>query len=74
VLLGTALGMLPPIIVIQNARRSSGRYAHLLTDPHPLSIPWWPNIIGTVLLVPLAAMLIAALMTRARPPKVLRAD
>lgn len=67
VLLGTALGFLPPIIVIDNARRHS-------VEPHPLSVPWWPNVIGTAVLIPLAAMLIAGLMTRARPPKPLRAD
>jgi hypothetical protein len=43
-----------------------------MDDPHPLSVPWWPNIIGTVVLVPLAAMLIAGLMTRARPPQLVR--
>jgi hypothetical protein len=45
----------------------------LLLDPHPLSIPWWPSIIGTAVLVPLAAMLIAGLMARARPPEAGRA-
>ncbi|HEX8095558.1 FtsX-like permease family protein, partial [Jatrophihabitans sp.] len=74
VLLGTALGFLPPIMVIDNARRSNHGYGSLPPDPHPLAIPWWPNVIGTVMLVPLAAMLIAGLMTRTRPPEPLRTD
>ncbi len=72
VVLGTGLGFLPPIIVIDNARRrakASGDPRSQLLDPHPLSIPWWPNIVGTAVLIPLAAMLIAGLMTRARAPK-----
>lgn len=69
VLLGTALGFLPPLIVIGDARRR-GAGPHI-EDPHPLSIPW-PGIIGTAVLIPLAAMLIAALITRTRPPTPLR--
>lgn len=69
VLVGTALGFLPPLVVIDARRRSA---SSPIDDPHPLSIPWWPSIIGTAVLIPLAAMLIAALMTRARPPKPLR--
>lgn len=73
VVLGTALGFLPPIIVIHNDRRRSsstgdGFYAGT-SVPHPLSVPWWPNIVGTAVLIPLAAMLIAGLMTRAKPPR-----
>jgi putative ABC transport system permease protein len=72
-LLGAALGFLPPLIVIQNARRDSAVLRAMgIDDPHPLSVPWWPNIIGTVVLVPLAAMLMAGLMTRARPPQPVR--
>lgn len=72
VLLGTALGFLPPLIVIENARRrSAGLTAVGIDDPRPLSIPW-PNLVGTAVLIPLAAMLIAALMTRARPSEPLR--
>lgn len=74
VVLGTALGFLPPIIVLDLERRRARQYGGPLaeiTDPHPLAIPWWPNIIGTAVLIPLAAMVIAGLMTRARPPKAL---
>ncbi|MEO6501652.1 MAG: FtsX-like permease family protein [Jatrophihabitantaceae bacterium] len=73
-LLGTALGFLPPLIVIGDDRRHGAELGGLGPgDPHPLSIPWWPTIICTAVLIPLAAMLIAGLMTRARPPKPLRA-
>jgi putative ABC transport system permease protein len=64
VALGTALGFVPPLAVLWDARALSGAVA-----PHPLSIPWWPNILATTILVPLAAIVIAGLMTRARPPK-----
>ncbi|HEX8081170.1 MAG TPA: FtsX-like permease family protein [Jatrophihabitans sp.] len=70
VLVGTALGFLPPLVVIDARRRTAGPP---VDDPYPLSIPWWPSIIGTAVLIPLAAMLIAGLMTRARPPEPLRA-
>ena len=69
VLLGTGLGFLPPIIVIHDQRMHSRGIDAVArsSDPHPLSIPWWPNVIGVAVLVPLAAMVIAGLMTRARP-------
>jgi len=69
VVLGTALGFIPPIIVLDVARRHARQYGGPLaelTDPHPLAIPWWPNIVGTAVLIPLAAMVIAGLMTRTR--------
>jgi hypothetical protein len=59
----------PPIAVIWDAQRRARHDATrlgLTAPPNPLSIPWWP-IIGTAVLVPLAAMVIAGLMTRARP-------
>jgi putative ABC transport system permease protein len=71
VLMGTALGFIPPIIMIENERRRSRSFygtASAVIDAHPLAIPWWPNVLGTAVLVPLAAMFIAGLMTRARPP------
>jgi putative ABC transport system permease protein len=72
VLLGTGLGFLPPWIVIDNQRRRAAEEARTsggFALPHPFSVPWWPNVLGTALLIPLAAMLIAGLMTRARPPR-----
>jgi putative ABC transport system permease protein len=72
VVLGTGLGFVPPLAVLWDAQRRAERAAHEFggtVGPNPLSIPWWPNIVGTALLVPLAAVVIAGLMTRARPPK-----
>jgi putative ABC transport system permease protein len=72
VVLGTALGFLPPIAVLWEAQRRAERFAARYggdVGQRPLSIPWWPNIIGTAVLVPVAAVVIAGLMTRARPPK-----
>jgi len=71
VLLGTVIGFVPPTVVILNSRRVAranlGAAANLL-DPHPLTIPW-TSIVGTAVLVPLAAMLIAGLMTRTTPSR-----
>jgi putative ABC transport system permease protein len=71
VLLGSALGFLPPLVVIDNQRRRSVGFTDFASRPvpHPFAVPWWPNIIGTAVLIPLGAMLIAAVMTRSRPPK-----
>jgi len=52
-------------IARRHARQYGGPLAEL-TDPHPLAIPWWSNIVGTAVLIPLAAMVIAGLMTRTR--------
>ncbi|UQX89898.1 FtsX-like permease family protein [Jatrophihabitans telluris] len=69
-LLGTLLGFVPPWMVIWaergQAHKDFGGSATVV-DPHPFAVPWWPNIIGTAVLVPLVAVLIAALMTRSRP-------
>ncbi len=72
-LLGTAVGFVPSLIVIENARRRDAALAAIgIEEPHPLSIPGWPSIIGTAVLIPLGAILIAGLMTRTRPPEPLR--
>jgi putative ABC transport system permease protein len=72
VVLGTALGFIPPLAVLWDSQRRLERTAREfggVVGPNPLSIPWWPNIVGTAILVPLAAVVIAGLMTRSRPPK-----
>jgi len=72
VILGTGLGFIPPLTVLWDAQRRAQRVAREFggtVGPTPLSIPWWPNIVATAILVPLAAVVIAGLMTRARPPK-----
>jgi len=74
--LGTALGFLPPLILIANDRRNASaalQHSGEVAVRMPFTVPWWPNIIGTAILVPVAAVMIAALMTRARPPMAIRA-
>jgi putative ABC transport system permease protein len=72
VLLGTGLGFLPPWIVIDDQRRRAEAAARVTSGfpvPHPFAVPWWPNLLGIVILIPLAAMLIAASMTGGRPAR-----
>jgi ABC-type antimicrobial peptide transport system permease subunit len=72
VILGTGLGFIPPLAVLWDDQRRAQQAAREFgsaAGPTPLSIPWWPNIVATAVLVPLAAVVIAGLMTRGRPPK-----
>jgi putative ABC transport system permease protein len=67
---GTAIGLVPPWVIIElarrNARRVIGPYWAGYT-PHPLSIPWFPSLILTLVAVPVTAMALAALTTSPTP-------
>lgn len=66
--LGVSCGFLAPVgfIGVQNAlaRRRDGAAADLL----PIAVPWWPNLIGALVLVPLLAVAGGFLFSRSRLP------
>lgn len=70
-LLGVAAGLVPAIGMVRalNAAALDGNFPRL--DPYPLVLPW-TNLAVTVLVVPVIAAGVAALLTRSRLPMVRR--
>jgi putative ABC transport system permease protein len=74
VVLGTGLGFIPSYAVVWAARRETAHAARAVNDvagqfghtPNPFAVPWL-NLAAVLVLVPVAAVCLAAVMTRARP-------